>query len=183
VQARIRGILLMALSNAQPRSLVLATGNKSELAMGYTTLYGDMCGALAPLGDLLKTQVYELARWINGNHATCGFTSPPIPESSIAKVPSAELRPNQTDQDTLPPYEVLDEIIRRYIDHEEDVESIIRATGWEGEFIRRVTRQIDQSEYKRMQAAIILKVSPRAFGPGRPMPAAMRMRLPTDEHR
>jgi NAD+ synthetase len=174
VQARIRGVLLMAMSNARPRSLVLATGNKSELAMGYTTLYGDMCGALSPLGDLLKTQVYELARWINANAASCGLAKPPIPQSSIDKAPTAELRPNQTDQDALPPYAILDEIIRRSVDHEEDVETIIRATGFDDSLVRRTARQIDQSEYKRKQAAIILKVSPRAFGPGRPMPAAMR---------
>jgi len=177
VQARIRGVVLMAISNAQPRSLVLATGNKSELAMGYTTLYGDMCGALSPLGDLLKTQVYELARWINANHNVCGFARPPIPESSISKPPSAELRPDQTDQDTLPPYELLDEIIRRYVDHEEDADSIMRDARLDADLVRRATRQIDQSEYKRKQAAIILKISPRAFGPGRPMPAAMRWRV------
>lgn len=175
VQARVRGTLLMALSNAQPRTLLLATGNKSELAMGYTTLYGDMCGGLSPLGDLLKTQVYELSRWINAHHHECGFGKPPIPDASIAKPPSAELRPNQTDQDTLPPYEKLDEIIRRYVDHEEDAESIIAATGFDAKLVRSVARQIDSSEYKRKQAAIILKVNPRTFGPGRPMPAAMNL--------
>ncbi len=174
IQSRIRGVILMAMSNAEPRSLVLATGNKSELAAGYTTLYGDMCGALAPLGDLLKTQVYELARWINEHHRECDFARPPIPDSSIVKIPTAELRPNQTDQDTLPPYDVLDEIIRRYIDHEEDVEAIIRATGFDSNLVRMWARRIDQNEYKRKQAAIILKVSPRSFGPGRPMPAAMK---------
>lgn len=178
IQARVRGVILMALSNAMPGAMVLATGNKSELATGYCTLYGDMCGALAVLGDVYKTQVWALSRWINANHAACGFDSPPIPQSSIDKPPSAELKPDQTDQDTLPPYPVLDEIIRRWVDHEEDEEAIIAATGFPPDLVRRWTGVIDRNEYKRRQAAIVLKVSPRTFGPGRPMPVAMRWRLP-----
>jgi len=173
VQARVRGVILMAASNATG-ALVLATGNKSEMATGYTTLYGDMCGALALLGDVYKTQVWDLARWINANHRAAGFDAPPIPQSSIDKVPSAELRPNQTDQDTLPPYPVLDEIIRRFVDFEQTPERIARETTFDRAMVERWCRVIDRNEYKRKQAAIVLKVSPRAFGPGRPMPAAMK---------
>jgi len=176
VQARIRGLILMAISNSTG-SLVLATGNKSEMAMGYCTLYGDMCGALAVLGDVYKTQIYDLARWINTNYSECGFESQPIPDASIEKVPSAELKPNQTDQDTLPPYEVLDEIVRRFVDMEQSPQRIIRESGFEAEQVEQVTRTIDRSEYKRMQAAIVLKVNPRTFGPGRPMPLAMHVNL------
>jgi len=175
VQARLRCIILMAVSNDMPGSLVLATGNKSELAMGYCTLYGDMAGALAPLGDLLKTQVYELATWINAHHRACGFAIPPIPEASITKPPSAELRPNQTDQDTLPPYEILDAVVQRYIDQEESIATITQETEFDAALVKRITRTIDINEYKRRQAAIVLKVNPRTFGPGRPMPVAMRM--------
>ena len=173
VQARMRGILLMALSNSTG-ALLLATSNKSELAMGYSTLYGDMCGALAPLGDVRKTQVYDLSRWINDHARDLGFAAPPIPEPSITKPPSAELRPNQTDEDTLPPYEVLDEIVERFIDREWDVERIIRETGFDDGLVRHVCRTIDRFEFKRYQSSIILKVAPRAFGRGRPYPLVMR---------
>lgn len=173
LQARVRGVILMSLSN-DCGGLVLATGNKSELAMGYTTLYGDMCGALAVIGDLPKTKCYALSRWINAQHAALGFLLPPIPERVLTKPPSAELRPNQTDQDTLPPYDVLDAIIERYVDREASIERIIAETGFERALVERCARAIDRSEYKRRQAALILKVSPRAFGPGRPMPIVMK---------
>lgn len=172
IQARLRGVLLMAASNALG-GLVLITSNKSELAMGYTTLYGDMCGAFAVLGDVVKTKVYDLARWINAHAGALGFDGPPIPERSITKAPSAELRPNQTDQDTLPPYEVLDSIVVQYIEREHSAERIIEETGFDAELVRAVVRQIDREEYKRHQAAVIPKVTPRAFGRGRPMPIVM----------
>ncbi len=173
VQARLRGVLLMAFSNANG-ALVLATGNKSELATGYTTLYGDMCGALSVIGDVVKTRVYALAKWINANHETCGFQSPPIPPSSITKPPSAELRPNQTDQDTLPPYELLDQIIVRYIDLEESAKQICADPTLDNELVFEIVRMIDRAQYKREQSALVLKVSPRTFGRGRPMPIAMK---------
>jgi NAD+ synthase (glutamine-hydrolysing) len=173
VQARLRGITLMALSNASG-ALVLSTSNKSEIATGYSTLYGDMCGALAPLGDLVKRRIYSLARWINANPSACGFAKPPIPENSITKPPSAELRPNQTDQDTLPPYDVLDEIVERFIEHEQSAETIIAETGFDGSLVRDVVKMIDRAQYKRDQAAVILKVTGRAFGRGRPMPIVMK---------
>lgn len=173
IQARLRGLLLMAHANATD-SLVLVTSNKSELAVGYSTLYGDMCGALSVIGDVLKTTVYELARWINANFSACGFDQPPIPEASINKAPSAELKPDQTDQDSLPPYEVLDQIVERYVDLEQSAETIVRETSIDEEVVRKFTRLIDINEFKRHQAAVILKVSPRAFGRGRPMPIVMK---------
>jgi len=173
IQARLRAVLLMAMSNATG-ALLLATSNKSEAAVGYTTLYGDMCGAVAPIADLLKTRVYELAAWINDNFAECGFRTPPIPPATINKPPSAELRADQTDQDTLPPYEVLDEIIERYVDYEQSAEQIVEETAISASIVRQWTKAIDRSEYKRNQAPVILKVSPRAFGPGRPMPIVMK---------
>jgi NAD+ synthase (glutamine-hydrolysing) len=183
VQARLRGIILMALSNATPggRSLVLTTGNKSEIATGYCTLYGDMSGGVAPLGDLLKTRLYELSRWINANFVECGFAQPPIPEASLRKVPTAELRPNQTDQDTLPPYPVLDEIIERFIERDQSPETIIAETDLEESLVRRWTRVIDQMQYKRDQAAVIPKLTPRAFGRGRPMPIVMKQSTLSDQ--
>ena len=177
VQARLRGLLLMAFSNVNG-ALVLATGNKSELATGYTTLYGDMCGALSVIGDLVKTRVYALARWINASHALCGFDAPPIPQRSITKPPSAELRPNQTDQDTLPPYELLDEIIVRYIDLEESAEQISTDPTLDDELVHEIVLMIDRAQYKRDQSALVLKVSPRTFGRGRPMPIAMKWEEP-----
>lgn len=173
VQARLRGLLLMARANADG-SLVLATGNKSELAVGYSTLYGDMIGAVSVIGDVRKMQVYDLSRWINEHHSDLGFKEPPIPEATIEKTPSAELRPDQADQDTLPPYEVLDEIIERYIDREMSVEAIVEQSGLEAGLVRKFTRMIDQAEFKRYQASVILKVSPRTFGRGRIYPLAMR---------
>ena len=173
IQARLRGVLLMAVSNAIG-ALVLATGNKSELATGYCTIYGDMCGALAVLGDVTKTRVYQLARWINENHAECGFGHPPIPVASIEKPPSAELRPGQTDQDTLPPYEILDQLVERYVELEQSPQRIIDETGFDEDLVRETLAVIDRAQYKRDQAAIILKVTARTFGRGRPMPIAMR---------
>ena len=174
VQARLRGIILMAHSNAMPRSLVLVTSNKSELATGYSTLYGDMCGAIAVLGDVLKSRIYELCKWINQNFRELGFGQPPIPENSIAKPPSAELRPNQTDQDTLPPYEILDAIIERFIEREQSAQTIIEQTGIDAELVKRTIAMIDRAQYKRDQAPVVLKVTQRAFGRGRPMPIVMK---------
>jgi NAD+ synthase (glutamine-hydrolysing) len=174
VQARLRGILLMAMSNAIPRSLVLATCNKSEIATGYSTLYGDMCGAVAVLGDLTKTRVYELARWINRHFADCGFTTAPIPERSILKPPSAELRPDQTDQDTLPPYDVLDEIIERHIEAEQSARTIADETSLDEALVCETIRMIDRAQYKRDQAPVVLKLTQRSFGRGRPMPIVSR---------
>lgn len=171
LQARLRGIILMSLSN-HDSSLVLTTGNKSELAMGYCTMYGDMAGALAPIGDLYKTQVYELASYINLTSAS------PIPERSITRPPSAELSLGQTDQDSLPPYEILDELLFEYIEKGTpvlDLESRFKGKDL-GKFgsIREVLRCLELNEYKRRQAAPVLKVSQRAFGMGRRIPIAKR---------
>ncbi len=173
IQARLRGVLLMAFSNATG-SLVLAPGNKSELATGYCTIYGDMAGALSVLGDVVKTRVYALARWINDHAAPLGFPRPPIPQRCLTKPPSAELRPNQVDQDTLPPYEVLDRIVERYIELEQSASRIIDETGLVADLVRQTVRMIDRAQYKRDQAALILKVTPRTFGRGRPMPIVMK---------
>ena len=167
IQARLRGVILMALSN-KFGSLVLTTGNKSELAVGYCTLYGDMCGGLAVINDVPKTMVYRLARWINRKGEI-------IPESSITKPPSAELRPDQTDQDSLPPYDVLDAILDAYVVECRPVAEII-AAGFDPGQVRRVVRLIDLSEYKRRQAAPGLKVTSKAFGVGRRIPVAQRYR-------
>ena len=163
MQSRSRGMLLMSISN-KFGWLVLATGNKSELAVGYCTLYGDMAGGLAVLGDLLKTDVYRLARWFNREREI-------IPRSIIEKAPSAELRPNQFDTDSLPPYDVLDPIIEAYIEQHLGAEAIV-ARGFDEALVRRVLRMIDRAEYKRQQAAMTLKVRSRTFGPGRRMPIA-----------
>ncbi len=176
LQSRLRGLTLMTLSNATG-ALVLSTGNKSELAVGYATLYGDMCGGIAPLGDFLKGQVYSVAEWLNANHARVGLGRPPIPLASITKAPSAELRPNQTDQDSLPPYSDLDRIVSMFIDDERSPKSIARETGLDIAVITRWTDAIDRAHYKRFQAPIIPKVSTRAFGPGRRLPLAMRYQL------
>jgi NAD+ synthase (glutamine-hydrolysing) len=173
IQARLRGMILMALSNAN-NTLVLSTSNKSEIAVGYSTIYGDMCGAVTVLGDVMKTRCYELARWVNEHHETLGFDVPPIPENSITKPPSAELLHGQTDQDTLPPYEVLDEIIVRFIDRDQSIESIVEETGLDVELVEMMTKLIDRAQYKRDQAAVIPKVTPRAFGRGRVMPIVMK---------
>lgn len=171
LQSRIRGTILMGVSN-RSGSIVLTTGNKSELAVGYCTLYGDMNGGLAVLSDVSKMQVYALSRWINANHHACGFDRPPIPEPSITKAPSAELRPNQTDQDSLPPYDVLDQIIERYIERHESPAHIAAQTGIDAATIARTIRMIDNSEYKRKQLATGLKVTTVAFGFGRRFPIA-----------
>jgi NAD+ synthase (glutamine-hydrolysing) len=167
IQSRMRGLLLMALSN-KFGPLVLTTGNKSELAVGYCTLYGDMCGALAVIADVLKTEIYALAEWIN--HA-----EEIIPWNTIRKPPSAELRPNQTDQDSLPPYDVLDRILRHYVVHESDPGMLV-SEGIAPDVVRDILNKIGFSEYKRRQAAPGLKVSPRAFGMGRRVPIAQAFR-------
>jgi NAD+ synthase (glutamine-hydrolysing) len=165
VQSRIRGNLLMALSNKYG-SLVLTTGNKSELAVGYCTLYGDMSGGLSVISDVPKTMVYELARYLNRDRVV-------IPEASLTKPPSAELRPDQTDQDTLPPYDLLDTIIQYYVEEEYCAADII-ALGLPEETVKWVVRTIDRAEYKRRQAAPGLKVTSKAFGVGRRIPVAAR---------
>lgn len=165
LQARVRGNLLMAMSN-KFGWLVLSTGNKSELAVGYCTLYGDMSGGLSVLADVPKTMVYELARFINREREV-------IPRATIEKPPSAELRPNQADSDTLPPYPVLDRIIERYVDDGASVEEIV-GEGLPEDTVRRVVRAIAGSEHKRRQAAPGIKVSAKAFGIGRRMPIAAR---------
>ena len=175
IQSRLRGLILMAFSN-KAGSILLTTGNKSELAVGYCTLYGDMNGGLAVLPDVTKMQVYALSRWINANHRACGFSLPPIPEASITKSPSAELRPNQTDQDALPPYDVLDQIVERYIEAHHSASRIERETGIDPATVRRVIRMIDVNEYKRKQTPVGLKVTDRSFGPGRRQPIAQGWR-------
>jgi NAD+ synthase (glutamine-hydrolysing) len=167
MQARLRGVVLMALSN-KFGSLLLTTGNKSELAVGYCTLYGDMCGGLAVISDVPKTMVYRLARWINREREI-------IPVASITKAPSAELRPNQTDQDSLPPYETLDAILEQYVEHGSSPAEIARL-GYAPETVKQVIRLIDINEYKRRQAAPGLKVTTKAFGVGRRFPIAQRYR-------
>jgi len=169
VQARIRGNIIMVYSNAYGH-LVLATGNKSELSTGYCTLYGDMAGALSPIGDVLKTTVFQLARQLN---AEAAFER--IPRRVIDKAPSAELKPNQFDQDTLPPYDLLDGILQRYVEEDKTSEQII-AEGFDAQTVNRVVRMVDAAEYKRKQAAPVLKATARAFGTGRRMPIAQRYR-------
>ena len=166
LQPRIRGSLLMALSN-KTGALVLTTGNKSEMACGYCTLYGDMVGALAVIGDVYKTEVYELSRWVNREREV-------IPEDTLTKPPSAELRPGQKDTDSLPPYDVLDPIVRAYIEDYSSAEEIVRSQGVDLELVRKVIRLVELSEYKRQQAAPVLKVSRKSFGMGRRFPIAAR---------
>ncbi len=174
IQARIRGTTLMALSNKFGHML-LTTGNKSELAVGYCTLYGDMNGGLGVIADVPKTMVYGLARYINENgNRTAGKEGFPIPESSITKAPSAELRPNQTDQDTLPPYDVLDAIIKRYVEEAKSTVEIVKETGYSEKLVRDVVRKIDLNEYKRKQTPPCLRVTTKAFGIGRRVPIAQR---------
>jgi NAD+ synthetase len=175
LQSRARGTILMAISN-RTGSIVLTTGNKSELAVGYCTLYGDMNGGLAVLSDVSKHWVYALSRWMNANASVCGFAVPPIPTRSIEKAPSAELRPDQTDQDSLPAYPVLDEILRRYVEGRQSAGRIARETGYDEGMVRKIVRMIDRSEYKRKQAAIGLKVTTVAFGSGRRWPIAQAWR-------
>ena len=171
MQARLRGMTLMALSNKFGH-LVLSTGNKSELAVGYCTIYGDMAGGLAVISDVPKTMIYELARFINSEASRAG-KGEIIPASTIEKPPSAELRPNQKDQDTLPPYDVLDAILRLYVEDNLGVAEIA-AQGFDEKTVRWVQRRVDLNEYKRAQAAPGLKVTSRAFGVGRRMPIAQR---------
>jgi NAD+ synthase (glutamine-hydrolysing) len=173
MQPRLRAMTLMALSNKFGH-LLLTTGNKSELAVGYCTLYGDMAGGLAVISDVPKTMVYELARWINSDYSTrSGGKREIIPRSTIEKPPSAELKPNQKDQDFLPPYEILDEILRLYVEENLSARDII-ARGFDEKTVRWVQRRVDLNEYKRKQAAPGLKVTSRAFGMGRKMPIAQR---------
>ena len=167
LQARLRGVLLMGLSN-KFGSLLLTTGNKSELAVGYCTLYGDMCGGLAVISDVPKTMVYRLAKWINRRGEV-------IPVSSIKKAPSAELRPNQTDQDTLPPYDLLDAILDQYVVQGRSFREIVEK-GYPEAAVKQVIHLIDTNEYKRRQAAPGLKVTTKAFGVGRRFPIAQRYR-------
>jgi NAD+ synthase (glutamine-hydrolysing) len=171
VQARIRGIILMAESNMHGH-LVLTTGNKTELAVGYSTIYGDSAGGFAPIKDVPKTLVWELARWRNAEAAKRGDT-PPIPDNSISKPPSAELRPDQTDQDTLPPYEVLDAILERYVNLRQGREEII-AAGFARDTVEFVADLVDRAEWKRRQGAIGPKISGMAFGRDRRLPITSR---------
>jgi NAD+ synthase (glutamine-hydrolysing) len=170
LQARVRGNLLMALSN-RFGSLVLATGNKSEYAVGYATLYGDMAGGFAPVKDVPKTLLYDLARWRNGVDPT-----PPIPQRVLDKPPSAELRPDQKDTDTLPPYDVLDPIIEAYVEDDAAPEDIIARRGLDPLLVERVVSMIDGAEYKRRQAAPGIKITPKAFGRDRRLPITNRYR-------
>jgi len=166
IQARIRGNYLMALSN-KFGSMVLSTGNKSELAVGYCTLYGDMAGGLAVISDVPKLMVYELARWINREREL-------IPRSTIDKPPSAELRPDQKDEDSLPPYDVLDRILKAYIEDLKSPQDIADKYGFDLKLVKDIALLVDRSEYKRKQAAPGLKITSRAFGFGRPFPIAQR---------
>ncbi|MHB1701052.1 MAG: NAD+ synthase [Acidobacteriaceae bacterium] len=169
LQSRIRGVLLMALSN-KFNALVLTTGNKSEMSTGYCTLYGDMVGALAVIGDVWKTRVYKLARYVNR-------VGEVIPEATISKPPSAELRPDQKDTDSLPPYEVLDPILQAYVERYEPAEAIAASQHVDIELVRSVLRLVERSEYKRQQAALVLKVTQKSFGMGRRFPIAAKMQV------
>jgi NAD+ synthase (glutamine-hydrolysing) len=170
IQARIRGNLLMALSNKYG-SVLLTTGNKSELAVGYCTIYGDMSGGLAVISDVPKTMVYRIARWLNARNAKRNI----IPDAILTKAPSAELRPCQTDQDSLPPYEILDAILQRYIEQHQSAEEMV-AQGFDADTVNRVLRLVRAAEFKRKQAAPGLKVTDRAFGSGWRMPIACKHR-------
>jgi NAD+ synthetase len=167
IQSRTRAVLMMALSN-KFTALVLTTGNKSEMAVGYCTLYGDMVGALAVIGDLVKTRVYAVCRWLNRDREI-------IPPAVIEKPPSAELRPDQKDTDSLPPYEVLDPILEAYVERYETPEEIASATGFSLALVQQVVRLVEQSEYKRQQAAPVLKVTTKSFGMGRRFPIAVKV--------
>jgi len=168
LQARIRGNLLMALAN-KFNALVLTTGNKSEMAVGYCTLYGDMCGALAVISDVPKTMVYNLARYLNRDKEI-------IPGRVISRPPSAELKPDQTDQDTLPPYDVLDDILTEYVEKNRSIADIIKK-GHDPKIVQDIIRRIHLNEYKRNQAPPGLKVTTKAFGVGRRYPIAHRFTL------
>jgi NAD+ synthase/NAD+ synthase (glutamine-hydrolysing) len=166
IQARLRGMLLMALAN-KFGALLLTTGNKSELAVGYCTLYGDMAGGLGVIADLPKTLVFRLANWINHRGAV-------IPQTIVDKAPSAELRPGQCDQDDLPPYPVLDEVLERHLQDHQSAEALV-ARGFPAPDVNRVLRLVAAAEFKRRQAAPGLKVTDRAFGTGWRMPVARRI--------
>jgi NAD+ synthase (glutamine-hydrolysing) len=165
IQARIRGVIMMALSN-KFGSLLLTTGNKSEIAVGYCTLYGDMAGGLAVISDVFKTQVYGLARWINREREV-------IPRNTIEKAPSAELRPGQVDQDSLPPYEILDAILKGYVEEGLSRRDLV-ARGFEEAVVNDIVRKVDRNEYKRKQAAPGLRITPLAFGVGRRIPIVQK---------
>jgi NAD+ synthetase len=169
IQSRIRGDLLMALSN-KFSALVLTTGNKSEMAVGYCTLYGDMVGALAVIGDLVKTRVYQVCHWLNRAGEV-------IPQTILEKPPSAELRPDQKDTDSLPPYEVLDPILEAYVERYETPEQIAKANGFPLALVQQVVRLVERSEYKRQQAAPVLKVTSKSFGMGRRFPIAVKVQV------
>jgi len=173
LQSRIRGTMMMALSN-RTGALVLTTGNKSEIAVGYCTLYGDMNGGLAVIADIPKTMVFRVCRYMNEHFASLGYNAPPIPISTIEKPPSAELAPDQFDSDSLPDYEVLDEIVHRHIERHQNATQIIDETDLDADTVRRICTLIDRNEYKRQQMAVGLKVTTKAFGPGRRMPIAQR---------
>jgi len=166
IQSRARGSLLMALSN-KFGAIVLSTGNKSELGVGYCTLYGDMVGGLAVISDVPKTLVYRLSEYVNSRR-------PIIPQATLEKPPSAELRPNQKDSDSLPPYEILDAVLEDYVEDSHPAERIAADHGFDIEVVRRVIRMVDRAEYKRQQAAPGLKISPKAFGYGRRLPIAAK---------
>jgi NAD+ synthase/NAD+ synthase (glutamine-hydrolysing) len=166
IQSRARGTLLMALSN-KFGAIVLSTGNKSELGVGYCTLYGDMVGGLAVISDVPKTLVYRLSHYVNSRR-------PVIPHASLEKPPSAELRPDQKDSDSLPPYEVLDAVLEDYVEDSQSAEQIAARHGFDVDLVRRVMRMVDRAEYKRQQAAPGLKISPKAFGYGRRFPIAAK---------
>jgi NAD+ synthase (glutamine-hydrolysing) len=171
IQARVRGVIMMAISN-KFGAILLTTGNKSELAVGYCTLYGDMCGGLAVVSDVFKTQLYALSNWINADARRAGRT-PPIPQSSIDKPPSAELRPGQTDQDSLPPYDVLDAVLKGYVEEGLSRKDLV-AQGFAEAVVNDVVRKVDLNEYKRKQAAPGLKITPLAFGVGRRIPIVQK---------
>jgi NAD+ synthase (glutamine-hydrolysing) len=169
IQSRLRGSLMMALSN-KFGALVLTTGNKSEMAVGYCTLYGDMVGALAVIGDLVKTRVYAICRWLNRDREI-------IPQAILEKPPSAELRPDQKDTDSLPPYEVLDPILEAYVERYESPHQIAQENGFPLDLVKQIVRLVERSEYKRQQAAPVLKVTSKSFGTGRRFPIAVKVQV------
>jgi NAD+ synthase (glutamine-hydrolysing) len=173
LQARMRGVILMAQSNNDGH-LTLTTGNKSELAVGYSTIYGDSVGGFAPIKDVEKTMVWKLAKWRN-SWATANGQTPPIPVSSITKPPSAELRPDQTDQDSLPEYDILDAILDRYVEKRQGVGEII-AAGYSAEVVEKVVTLVDRAEWKRRQGAIGPKITGMAFGRDRRLPITNKYR-------
>ncbi|UJH70960.1 NAD(+) synthase [Ornithinimicrobium sp. INDO-MA30-4] len=171
LQARVRGVIWMGISNSEG-ALVLANGNKSEVSVGYSTMYGDTVGGFAPIKDVFKTMVWDLARWRNAEAERRG-EQPPIPENSIDKAPSAELRPDQVDQDSLPPYEVLDQILDRYVQQRQGRADLLEA-GFDAEMVEKIVRLVDGAEWKRRQGAMGTKVSSLAFGKDRRLPVTSR---------